>query len=75
MGMAGYHNDFAAEMNGESMETASWAQQPVTIPLDVYIGLREQVVRLREERDAFSQKWSQALVERDKALAELQGGE
>ena len=62
--MGGYHNDFSAELPSE------WAEQPITVPLDVYVGLRENAVRLAAERDAYSQKWSQTILERDKAIQE-----
>ena len=59
--MAEYHNDF----NG-TPSTGSWLDQEIKMPLDVYKGMCEQAVRVTCERDAYSQKWSQALIELEK---------
>ena len=72
--MGGYHNDFSSaelpDLTVKPKPIAPWSEQPVTVPLDIYVGLRENAVRLTAERDAYSQKWSQTILERDKAIQE-----
>lgn len=51
-----YHNDFRPD----------WILQEVRISLDAFVSMREQIVRLAAERDAYAQKWSQSLIEIEK---------
>lgn len=60
--MGVYQNDF--------MPDTSWLDQEIKMPLDVYKGMCEQAVRITCERDAYSQKWSQALIEIEKLRTE-----
>lgn len=65
--MSEYQNDF----NG--IPSTSWLDQEIKMPLDVYKSMCEQSVRTTCERDAYSQKWSQALVEVEKLRNENAG--
>lgn len=67
-----YKNDFGFNADTDELHHApAWSDQPVTIPLEVYTGLREQVVRLTMERDADRQARYRAEAE----LAKMKEGE
>lgn len=60
--MGVYQNDF--------MPDTSWLDQEIKMPLGVYKSMCEQAVRTACERDAYSQKWSQSLIEIEKLRKE-----
>lgn len=66
--MGEYHNDFKLPTD---VPPSEWAEQPVTIPLDVYTSMREQNVRLSMERDSERQARYRAEAE----LAKRKEGE
>lgn len=62
--MPEYQNDF--ELTPSAGSAGSWLDQEIKMPLDVYKSMCEQNVRTTCERDAYAQKWSQALIEIEK---------